>query len=120
MKRTNWILITVMSASLMMAGCGQKGGVDTSKLENSFKSAEPAQQTSVTKVVEAVKAGNYSAALTDLQRLASNAKLTPEQQQAIKDLMAQVQGKVTEAAGKLAGDAQKATEDLKKSLPLGK
>lgn len=105
-----------MLASTVLVGCGKKNSVDTGKLESSFKSAEPATQSDADKAVAAVKAGNYSAALTDLQRLAGKAKLTPEQQAAVKDVIAQVQKAMTEAAGKATGDAQKAGEDLKKSF----
>jgi outer membrane protein assembly factor BamD (BamD/ComL family) len=107
MKRHGWILLAVMSLSLAVIGCGKKGEVDTSKLENSFKSAPPAQQSDVDKAVSAVKAGNYSEAVTDLQRLASKAKLTPEQQQAVKDTIAAIQKQMTATASKAAGDLQK-------------
>jgi hypothetical protein len=40
-----------------------------------------------------------------------------EQQQAIKDVIAQVQKQAGEMANKAAGDAQKAAGDLQKSLP---
>ncbi len=119
MKKFALVMAGVMAVSLALAGCGKKG-VNTSKLESSFKSAEPATQSDVNKAVSAIKAGNYSEALTDLQRLAGKAKLTSEQQQAIKDVTAQVQEQLTAAANKAAGDAQKAAGDLKKSLPLGK
>jgi hypothetical protein len=109
--------VAVTAVSLALVGCGKKG-VSTSKLESSFKSADAATQSDVDKAVSAIKAGNYSEALTDLQRLAGKAKLTAEQQQAINDVMAQVQQKITEAANKAAAEAQKAAGDLKKSLPL--
>jgi major membrane immunogen (membrane-anchored lipoprotein) len=110
MKRFAFVLVGVMAVSLALVGCGKKG-VNTSNLQSSFKSADSATQGDVDKAVSAIKAGNYSEAMTDLQRLAGKAKLTPEQQQAIKDVMAQVQQQITEAANKAAGD-------LKKSLPL--
>lgn len=110
MKRFAFVLVGVMAVSLALVGCGKKG-VNTSKLESSFKSAEPATQSDADKAVAAIKAGNYSEAMTDLQRLGAKAKLTPEQQQAIKDVMAQVQQQLTEAANKAAAD-------MKKSLPL--
>ena len=55
--------------------------------------------------------------MAELKTLASNAKLTPEQQQAIKDLMAQVGKAISEAAGKVAGDASKAVKDMPNALP---
>ena len=107
MKRHAWVLLAVMSLSLVVFGCGKTGSVDTSKLESSFKSAPPAQQSDVDKIVSAIQGGSYSQAMTDLQRLASQAKLTPEQQRAIKDTIAAIQKQMTATASKAAGDLQK-------------
>ena len=74
-----------------MSGCSKQSSVDTASFEKSFKSAEATVQTSADKVVTAIKSADYSGALAELKTLASNAKLTPEQQQAIKDVMAQVE-----------------------------
>src|SRR5437016_4625328 len=104
MKRYAWILLAVVSLSLAVIGCGKKSEVDTSKLESSFKSAPPAQQSDVDKTVSAIKAGNYSEAVTDLQRLASQARLTPEQQQPVKNTIAAIQKQMTETASKAAGE----------------
>jgi len=112
-------LTAVMAATLAVAGCS-KSGVDTSSLEKSFKSADAAIQSSVDKAVSAVKSAvksaDYSGALSDLKSLVSKAKLTPEQEQAIKDVMAQIEKVVADAAKKAVGDAQKAADDLTKSL----
>jgi outer membrane protein assembly factor BamD (BamD/ComL family) len=117
MKRCVWLLSGLIVVTLLSAGCGKKSGVDTGKLESSFQSAEPANKSGADKAVTAIKAGNYPQALTELQQLAKKAKLTPEQQQAIKDVIAQVQKQVSEMANKAAGDAQKTASDLQKSLP---
>jgi len=55
--------------------------------------------------------------MTELKSLASNAKLTPEQQQAIKDVMAQVEKAIADAAGKAADEASKAMQNIPKGLP---
>ena len=106
-----------MAMTLSMAGCGKQGSVDTGSLEKSFKSAEAAVQTSADKAVAAVKSADYSGALAELKTLASNAKLTPEQQQAIKDVMAQVEKAVADAASKATGEGDKAMKDIPKALP---
>jgi outer membrane protein assembly factor BamD (BamD/ComL family) len=107
MKKRVWILLAVMSLSLAVFGCGKAGSVDTSKLVSSFKSAPPAQQSDVDQIVSAIQGGSYSQAVTDLQSLASEAKLTPQQQRAIKDTIAALQAQMTKTAGKAAGDLQK-------------
>ena len=116
MKRFASLLVVVML--VLVVGCGKKSSVDTGKLESSFQAAEPGLKSDADKVVADVKAGKYSEALADLQSLAKKAKLTPEQQAAIKDVIAQVQKVLAEAADRAAADAQKAGEELKKSLPL--
>ena len=100
-----------------MSGCNKQGGVDTASFEKSFKSAEATVQTSADKVVTAIKSADYSGALAELKTLATNAKLTPEQQQAIKDLMAQVEKLIADAAIKAAGEAGNAMKDVPKALP---
>jgi len=78
---------------------------------------QPAAKTTADKAVADIKSADYSSALSELGTLAKNAKLTPEQQQAVKDVMAQVQKAITEAAGKASGEASKALGDATKSLP---
>ena len=96
MKR---ILLAILISAAFI-GCGRKGNVDTRELESNFKSAEPAAQTEAKNAVAAVKAGNYSEALADLQRLARKAKLTAEQQAAVKNTIVQVQKAMTDSANK--------------------
>src|SRR2546426_3518153 len=91
MKRSVWLLGVALAVGIGLVGCSKKGGVNTGKLESSFQTAEPAAKSDVDKAVSAIKARNYSDAMTTLQRVASKAKLTPEQQQAIKDTIAAIQ-----------------------------
>jgi|SRR5437667_9506176 len=116
MKLRNWIL-TVLMAGVVLAGCSKKSSVNTAPLEKSFASAEPANKTSADKATAAIKAGDYSGAMAELQKLASQAKLTPEQQQAVKDVLAQVQKQLSDAAANMGKSAEKAAGDLQKSLP---
>ena len=118
MKASGWIITAVMAGTLAMVGCSkQQGSVDTSTFEKSFKSADATVQPSAEKVVTALKSADYSGAMTELKTLAGAAKLTPEQQQAIKDVMAQVEKAIADAAGKAVGEADKAMKDIPKSLP---
>ncbi len=118
MKPYQWIVLVMAVLTLAVAGCNKnKANVDTAPVEKSFSSADPAVKSSADKAVSAIKSGDYAGALTELKTLAANAKLTPEQQQAIKDVMAQVQNALTGMATKVEGDVGKAAGDLQKSLP---
>src|ERR1035441_9939401 len=88
MKTTKWIHTAIMTVTLAMAGCGKQSSVDTASFERSFKTAEAGVQNSADKVVTAIKSVDYTGAMAELKTLAGNAKLTPEQQQSIKDVMA--------------------------------
>jgi len=113
--------VVIMAAALVaFTGCkkdetpGAAGGavtnVDTAAAEREFNAAEPTVRAEYDKAALAIRHGNYGGALEQLGRLASNAKLTPEQQKAVKDLMAQVQQALTKGANK-------AIDDVKKGLP---
>jgi hypothetical protein len=91
MRRFAWML----GALLAVTGCGHKSRVSTAELQGSFKEAEPAMQTLVDKAVSAVKSNNYPEALGDLQVLSHKARLTPDQQQALKDTIAEIQQKIS-------------------------
>jgi hypothetical protein len=117
MKTSKWIHTAIMTVTLAMAGCGKQSSVDTASFEKSFKTAEAAVQTSADKVVTAIKSADYPSAIAELKTLASNAKLTPEQQQTIKDVMAQVEKLVADAGNKVADEANKAVKDIPKALP---
>ncbi len=116
MKTYTWMLTTMAALTLALSGCSKKTSVDTAPLEKSFQSAEPATRSSADQAVAAIKSADYAGALTQLQTLARHAKLTPEQQQAIKDVMAQVQKAITDAATKAVGDAGKSLDDAKKAF----
>jgi len=112
--------LSVTVAALLVAsviiGCGKSNNVNTGKLESSFNAAEPASKSKVDTAVAAIKAGNYSDALAKLQAVAAQAKLTPEQKQAVQDVIAQVQKQMTAAAGQMQKDATKSVGDLQKSF----
>ena len=115
-KKSSFLSIFII-VLLFGAGCAKKDGVDTAKLETSFSTAEPATKSQVEQAVSSIKSADYPAALASLQKVASQAKLTPEQQQAISDVMAQVQKQLGSAVEKASGDARKALENAGQSLP---
>ena len=106
--RIGWLVIVAM----IVFGCSRHHGVDMGKLRSSFQSGEPTLKAEADKAVGLIKAGNYSEALAHLQKLAGKAKLTADQQEAIKDVVAQIQKQMADAA-----NAQEAAQDSKKALP---
>lgn len=131
----NVISTVVLACALgAMTGCEQGGApaasvgsptngvsagaaVNVAKIESTFQSAEPGSKGAAQEVVRSLKAGDYAAAGTALKELASNVKLTPEQQAAAKELLAQVQEKVKETASQLgdkAGEAAKRAQEAAK------
>jgi ribonuclease PH len=116
MKKFAWMPVVALGASLAITGCGSKGRVSTSELQSSFKSAEPAMQSQVDKAVSAVKSNNYPEALSDLQVLSHKARLTPDQQQSLKDTMAAIQNKISSTTNKPVAEPQKQPDYLQKIL----
>ena len=117
MKQYAWILTTFMAAALLFGGCAKKSSVNTGKLESSFQTAEPATKSKVDSAVSAIKSSDYPGAMASLQGLAADAKLTPEQKQAIQDVLDQLKTAMANTANQAADGAKKAMDDMKKSLP---
>ncbi len=112
------ILLAGVALGLMvgLVGCDNSSKVDTTKLEKAFAGSAGTAKENAGKVATAVKAGKWSEAAAALKELGQEAKLTAEQQAAMKDLAEQVAQKVKEAVEKGAAEAQKTAEELKKSL----
>ena len=134
MKIHQLLLTGTIAATLMLAsGCGKtesrsgaatesgssasaSAKVDTSKLTAAFQSAAADVKPVTDAVVNAVKGADYSAAVEKLKDLGSKYKITPEQQQAVSDLIAQVQKALGGAATKVTEDASKAASDIGNAL----
>ena len=112
-----FLVLIAATALLVITGChkSQSPGavsVNTDQLTSVFQSAQGDMKTAADSVVTAVKNADYAGALTQLKALGEKYKLTPEQQQAVNDLMAQVQKAIDAAAGKISQDASKAATDI--------
>jgi hypothetical protein len=100
-------------ASALAFGCGRHHGVNTGRLAASFQTAEPTLKAQAEKAIAAIKAGNFTDATTELQQLARRAKLSAEQQQTVRDTIAEIEKQVQLAASKAAADAKKALPQKK-------
>src|SRR4051812_8142979 len=110
----NLIHLCALMLALWAAGCNKSNsGVDTTRLEKSFDTAEPQQKSSVDKVVSSIRSKDYSGAMGELKQLTANAKLTPEQRQSIEDTLKQLRNEFADTAKKVADDAR---EGLDKAL----
>jgi len=118
MKKFTFNSLSVLVVSLMcfVTACSKQGSVDTTPLEKSFASADTSVKSAVDKAVSEVKSANYSGAMAELQSLAGKAKLTPDQQQAIKGVMTQVEQALANASRQAMDSAKKGASDLEKSL----
>jgi hypothetical protein len=99
-----------------LTGCSKSetgGGatIDTAKVQSAFATASAVDKAEVEKAVTAVKAGDYATALTSLKQAAASVNLTPEQQQSLKDLLAQVQTKLSAGVGEAVSKAKDAAAD---------
>jgi hypothetical protein len=86
--------------TILIGGCSRHHGIDTGNLSSSFKAAEPTLKTEADIAIKAIKTGTFPDALAELQKLSKRAKLSAEQQQAVKDVIAQIQKKMQDAAKK--------------------
>ncbi len=129
----NWMMAGVVAAGCLAAGCNKQNEntpaappaaneaaptakVDLTPLKNSFQSAPAEVKDGLDKVVTAVKSQDYQAALTELKTLATSVKLTPEQKQALAEVMSQIENAIGGAAAQVKDQATKAVGDLQKSL----
>jgi hypothetical protein len=112
MKKLALTLTAITGAALLgLAGCsktssdsGAGPALDTSKLQTAFAAVSSADKAEIEKAISAIKSGDYAAGVASLKAATATMKLTADQQQAIKDLLAQAQAKL----GAAAGDLQKA------------
>jgi len=112
-----WWLVVVLLGAAATTGCAKKNTVNTSELRRSFQSADPKNKEYCDQAVSAARSNDYTGALAALHKLAGRAKLTSDQQLAIKDTIIQVQKVMADIASKTSNDTQKAADNLKKPAP---
>jgi hypothetical protein len=105
-------------AAFGLTGCSKTESgdatIDTAKVQSAFATASAVDKAEVETAIAAIKAGDYTSAVAALQQAAASVNLTPEQQQSLKDLLAQAQAKLGAAAGEAVDKAKDAAGDAAK------
>jgi len=100
MKTTQWICGILVAGVIGLVGCsksdqappppGAAPTIDVGKLRQAFPTAEGDVQSCLTKIRNAVRYSDYPTAMSELEKLAADAKLTDAQKKVVTDLMEQV------------------------------
>ncbi len=82
--------------ALISAGCGHKNDVQAGEqaIDSAFASAKPELKEMVAKGKSLLKAADYTGAFQEFHQLSTNAQLTPEQRQAVRDALHSIAQKV--------------------------
>ncbi len=114
MKFSGYIIGGLIGVLLFVSGCSHRAAVDTAAMEEQFKEVEASIKAKADKAVATVKSGDFQNALTQLQDLTKEAKLSPGQRQVVQDVMDHVQKALGEATSKAGSELNKAGNDLQK------
>jgi len=74
--------------------------IDMTEVNKQFQGAASDIRADLENAILQLRSGNYPEAMGQFKFIASNTRLTPEQQQAIKNLLAKVQGAIASGATK--------------------
>jgi len=80
------------AVSTATAAPASAGPLDVARLRQVFASANPQLLIFLDETIAEIKARNYQIALGQMQRIGSDAKLTPEQKEAVQAAVLQLQG----------------------------
>ena len=101
------LTVAFLAGSVLLSGCGKAKTetkvptvkthkyVDGSAVIKAFEKAGPDVKYVLDQQVKIAEAGGYGDALPQLKKIAANAKMTPEQKQALDDFITKVQSKMS-------------------------
>lgn len=79
-------------AGIALAGCSHK--IDTAKVRAATQSLEPSMKAQVDEACTDIEAGKFKEAYPLLRKVVWGVKLTPEQNDVLKDTLTKVQAKM--------------------------
>ncbi|NLH75130.1 MAG: hypothetical protein GX456_18950 [Verrucomicrobia bacterium] len=79
------------------AGCKGRAEIETGQVEHSFQNAADVERSLIQQALSEIRANNYPAVLESLNKLAQSPRLTPTQQESLRDLMLQLEERVHES-----------------------
>lgn len=89
------------------SGCKSRAEIETGQLEHSFQNAADVERSLIQQALSAIRTKNYPSALELLNKLARSPRLTPTQQESLRDLILQVEEKLREnGTGQTGSDLQ--------------
>src|SRR3989442_10859720 len=106
--KTNSLLLIVTAAGLALAGCKKSDSSSNvtspmgalASIRKAFPNPGPDVTPSIEKITSSVRYGEYPTALAELEKLAANPNLTPDQKKALADATDQVKKSMATAAPK--------------------
>ncbi len=115
--KSNFLLLAVLSAPLLVGGCGPKAGPPLSaRDQHAFDQASPDLRQNWDRVLEADRTNGYVFAQNLLYRL-SQQPLPPEQKDAVSNRLAAINKRMYAAAEKGDAAALNAIQELRRHAP---
>ncbi|MCS7091194.1 MAG: hypothetical protein RMN51_12995 [Verrucomicrobiota bacterium] len=110
--------LAAIFAVAFLAACSKQASspIDPGPLERSFTNVEKPLQDAAHVAADAIRKGDYNAALAALQKLLNDARLTEEQNRTVRQLVEQLQKALADTGHRAVGEAQKSLGDLQKKL----
>jgi hypothetical protein len=84
-------------------GCKNRAEIETGQVEHSFQNAAGIERGLIQQALSAIRTKNYPLALESLNKLAQSPRLTPTQQESLRDLILQVEEKLRESGAGQTG-----------------
>jgi hypothetical protein len=112
--RVKGFALVLLGVVLLAAGPSacRPARIDTSTVEQTFQGADAAINGDVTQAVNALKTGNFDAAIAPLKRVIQSGGLNDQQKEAVAGLLTSMQTAITRSPRKYTIDLYNSVSDL--------